>query len=280
MPQVDLETLVCGVGGLTGGDGKVSCETLIQPDPEPNLPPESISVSIQDYLAGAAPLTYDREDSAKESTNPKSHSHNPNVPNPTRSGSQRYASANLKANGPILGLPNKIKHVTCSTSRHRASQTSSRIFPKKKPAKAAAAGGKSAVPDYEPSSPKVSCIGKVLSDREREKCRLARRRRSPNSPGCWAGLVGLFACAGGGIDAAEEKDEVARGDILVKKSNIPSDEDDAVDVRSNGEAPGLGGMKRFASGRRAASWGGDGEGCGHVAVDLSRRSLDVGPVEA
>lgn len=271
MPQVDLETLVCGGAGTGTGDGKVSCETLILSDQDPNFPPESIRFSIQDlpfeYLAGAAAsVTYDRDDSAKESTNPKSQYHNPN-PNPstTRSGSQRYSSANLKANGPIIGLPNKIKHVTLTCSRPRP-QTSSRIFPKKK------TGAKSGVPAYEPTSPKVSCFGKVLSDRER----YPHRRRSPD-PKCWAPLAALFSC-GGREKTVEERDDVARGNIPLKRRNVALDDDDVEVGPAAAEAPGIGGMKRFASGRRAASWGGDGEGEGegHVAVDLRRRSLDCG----
>lgn len=278
MPQVYLETdggggLVDGGGGLIGGEGNVSCETLTQTDPDPNLPPECISISIQNYLADvSAALTYDSYDSTRESTNPKSQSHNPKpaaAPNLVRSSSQRYASTNIMANGPIIGLPNKIKHVTFITSRQRPPQTSSRIFPKKKPPKAAA-GGKSAVPEHEPSSPKVSCIGKI-SDREREKCRLAHRQQSARFPRCWFGLQGLFSCGGGGgkgrgIEAIAKKDGVgARGNILEMERNIPSDEEeDDVEVESNGAVlAGLGGMRRFASARRAASWGGEGDG--HVA---------------
>nr|ACN28462.1 unknown [Zea mays] len=81
MPQVDLESLVCGVSGAGAGAGdrKVSCETVIaggsgdaSPPPDPDLPPESITIPIGDDAAFSElnPI-YERDDSTKGSTNPK-----------------------------------------------------------------------------------------------------------------------------------------------------------------------------------------------------------------
>lgn len=115
-----------------------------------------------------------------------------------------------------------------------------RIFPKK------------GVNVSDPGSPKVSCFGKVVSQRE--------RRRSPEAGGCWASLFGCFG---------RRKEEEEEATAVKNERNFPARE--RTEVAPAAEPPGLGGMKRFVSGRRPASWGGDvevdleGEEIGHVA---------------
>uniref|UniRef100_J3L629 Uncharacterized protein n=1 Tax=Oryza brachyantha TaxID=4533 RepID=J3L629_ORYBR len=107
MPQVDLESFVCGVAGAGAGDRKVSCETVIagesgdaspprMPPPDPDFPPESITIPIGDEVAFSElnPI-YDRDDSTKGSTNPKSAAGASNGPIPakSRSNSTRIAGA-------------------------------------------------------------------------------------------------------------------------------------------------------------------------------------------
>ncbi|PWZ08201.1 hypothetical protein Zm00014a_027424 [Zea mays] len=241
MPQVDL---VCGASGAGAGAGdrKVSCETVIAggsgdaspprmwmpppPLPDPDFPPDSITIPIGDDAAFSElnPM-YERDDSTKGSTNPKSAAAavaNPTVAAKTRSNSTRAGAAGGAPPPPaagttFFGLPARIRP---AFSRRRPSQSQGRILRDKR------AGG-----EVEPRSPKVSCIGKVLSDRERH----GRRR------GWWHGVAAMFRCDGCA--------RVARG----ASRNMAALEDDGVEQQQ--QQAGVAGMRRFKSGRRAASWG-------------------------
>lgn len=246
MPQVDL---VCGASGAGAGAGdrKVSCETVIAggsgdaspprmwmpppPLPDPDFPPDSITIPIGDDAAFSElnPM-YERDDSTKGSTNPKSAAAavaNPTVAAKTRSNSTRAAGGAPPppASGTtFFGLPARIRP---AFSRRRPSQSQSqgRILRDKR------AGG-----EVEPRSPKVSCIGKVLSDRERH----GRRRRGRRA--WWHGVAAMFRCDGCA--------RVARG----ASRNLAAPEDDGGEQQQQQQA-GVAGMRRFKSGRRAASWG-------------------------
>lgn len=99
----------------------------------------------------------------------------------------------------------------------------------------------------DPGSPKVSCFGKVLSVRENDRKKL----------GCFRKILGLLR---------RRKTVVEEKNIPVKETNIPSRRS----VTEKVDPPGLGGMKKFTSVRRSASWDGD--------VDLDADSLDDGHV--
>lgn len=242
MPQVDLESLVCGAAGAGAGDRKVSCETVIAGDasppppppplPDPDFPPESITIRIgssdEAAFSELNPI-YERDDSTKGSTNPKSAAAGGGASNPvplkSRSNSTRIAGARAPAAAgattTFFGLPAKIRRP--SFTRRQPSQ--GRILPDKR------SGGE----EEEPRSPKVSCIGKVLSDRER--CGRRRRRR------WWRGVVAVFRCGGGGC--------ACRG-IGGPGRKMASDDDD---YGEEDEEPSIAGMRKFKSGRRAATWG-------------------------
>ncbi|KAJ0973406.1 hypothetical protein J5N97_021365 [Dioscorea zingiberensis] len=261
MPQVDLETLVCG-----GGDGRVACETVVSgapPDPvpdDPDLPAESFEVAIGDEIDWVdLNAVYERDDSTKGNTNPKSQlSSAPPTGERRRSNSQRF-SGNLKPKAPIIGLPNKLQY-SGYLGRSTRRAPNGRIFPKK--------GGKASVPEHEPGSPKVSCIGKVLSERERERCRIRRRKSGEDRRGSGKGFWSWLLCCvsadrGTAVECVEEESPARSGNLPVPARRS-----------SAAEAPGLGAMKRFSSGRRAASWGGDEDG--HVALSgplSGRRSV-------
>ncbi|KAL5221492.1 hypothetical protein ABZP36_026205 [Zizania latifolia] len=238
MPQVDLESLVCGVAGAGAGDRKVSCETIIagesgdaspprMPPPDPDFPPESITIPIGDEVAFSELIPiYDRDDSTKGSTNPKSAAgvSNP-IPAKARSNSTRIAGAAAAATT-FFGLPASIRP---AFTRRRPSQ--GRILPDKR--SSGRGGGGSGEGEEEPRSPKVSCIGKVLSDRERYGRRRGRR--------WWRGLVSVFLCAGGcswrGGGAGGAREKVALED------NVFDDKQQSIEA-----------MRRFKSGRRTAAW--------------------------
>lgn len=242
-----LESLVCGVAGAGAGDRKVSCETVIAggsgdtspprmlpplPPPDPDFPPESITIPIGDEaaLSELNPIIYERDDSTKGSTNPKfaAAAGAANlVAAKTRSNSTRVAGAApaAAAGTTFFGLPAKIRP---PFSRRQPSQ--GRILPDKRGGSGGRGDG-----EVEPRSPKVSCIGKVLSDRERH----GRRRRSRRR-GWWHCVVALFQCDGCCRSSS--------GGSAAKKAT-------ADDVDGDEVQPGIAGMRRFKSGRRAASWG-------------------------
>nr|CAB3474884.1 unnamed protein product [Digitaria exilis] len=225
MPQVDLESLVCGVSGAGAGDRKVSCETVIAagsgdasppwmpppPPPDPDFPPDSITIPIGDEAAfvDLNPIIYERDDSTKGSTNPKFASavvsHHPTIAAKTRSNSTRATGGApaAAAGTTFFGLPAKIRP---AFSRRRPSQ--GRILSDKR-----AGGGEGEV---EPRSPKVSCIGKGAAAR----------------------------AAGGGTASRPFGSGASR-----KKMALGDDHD------GDEQQPGIAGMRRFKSGRRAASWG-------------------------
>ncbi|KAL5228992.1 hypothetical protein ABZP36_017257 [Zizania latifolia] len=250
MPQVDLESLVCGVAGAGAGDRKVSCETVIagesgdaspprMPPPDPDFPPESITIPIGDEVdfSELNPI-YDRDDSTKGSTNPKSAAGASNpIPAKSRSNSTRIAGAPAAATT-FFGLPASIRPVF---TRRRPSQ--GRILPDKRSSGrgggggGGGAGGGRGEGEEEPRSPKVSCIGKVLSDRERYGRRRGRR--------WWRGFVAIFLCGGGCSCRGGGGGGGAR-----KKVALDEDKDNNFDDTQQGIAA----MRRFKSGRRTASW--------------------------
>ncbi|XP_008787717.1 uncharacterized protein LOC103705685 [Phoenix dactylifera] len=265
---------VCG----GGGEGKVACETLAdgggRPEAaateDPTLPAESIRVRIGDEIDWTdLNVVYDRDDSTKGNTNPKAqHSSG----KPPRSNSQRF-SGNLKTKAPILGLPNKLQH-SGYLGRSARRPANGRIFPKKKPP--GGGGRKSAVPEEEPGSPKVSCFGKVLSERERERCRQqcrqstagAAEEREEKNSGCWASLAAVFRCSGG-VERAATVESVEESSASPPSGGGPAKGRGLSPPDMAAPPPGLGGMRRFSSGRRPGSWSGDldleADGVGHVA---------------
>ncbi|EHA8586446.1 hypothetical protein COCNU_scaffold000397G000020 [Cocos nucifera] len=276
MPQMDIENLVCG------GDCKVACETLAEAGggekrthdsppaaaEDPDFPAESFEVRIGDEIEWTdLNAVYDREDSTKGSTNPKSSHANPRAP--AASNSQRF-SGNLKAKPQIIGLPGKIHH-SGYDGRSVRRRPHVQIFPKKATGGRGGDGGrKSAVPELEPGSPKVSCFGKVLSDRERERCRRERRgavaAEEEKAERGWSRVFSaIFRCGGGDRAAAEEVKEEEEKEITVPSKNILVPAGKAPESL----APGIGGMKRFASGRRAASWEAEAEVEEHVARSIA-----------
>nr|XP_010909863.1 uncharacterized protein LOC105035853 [Elaeis guineensis] len=274
---MDIENLVCG------GDCKVACETLAEagggekrrhdPPPaaaeDPDFPAESFEVRIGDEIEWAdLNAVYDRDNSTKGSTNPKSSHANPWAP--AASNSQRF-SGNLKAKPQIIGLPGKIHH-SGYEGRSARRRPHVQIFPKKAAGGRGAGGGrKSTVPELEPGSPKVSCFGTVLSDRERERCLRERRgavaAEEERAERGWSRVfAAIFRCGGGHRAVAKEvkEEEEKEKEITLPSKNIPAPAGRAPESPS----PGIGGMRRFASGRRAASWGAEAEVEEHMAKSM------------
>ncbi|RWW08840.1 hypothetical protein GW17_00027701 [Ensete ventricosum] len=276
----DLEALVCG------GDTKVACETQIGAPPLPlpddhDLPPESIVVRVgRGRDPFWAEFNYERDDSTKGSTNPKAQAQQQHAKfnSKHRSNSQRL-SGGLQGKPPIIGIPGKIQNHSGHLGRSVRCPANGRIFPKKPPRPGGGGGGgrKSAVPDEDPGSPKVSCIGKVLSERERDRCR-RQRRLSPSeeeedkvgrieSSGCWASLSAVICCGDRERQAGSVTGQTTKADSPAKTAAEPAT-----------EPPGMGAMRRFASGRRTESWSVDLRPLDREAAECGRR-WSVGSLE-
>ncbi|XP_010558989.1 PREDICTED: uncharacterized protein LOC104827508 [Tarenaya hassleriana] len=282
MPQVDLEILVPSVSS-GGSDRKIGCETLAgdpiddpktRPDagsvatPPQDFPPESYFLSKEDQIEWLSQNAFfERKESQKgnstSNSNPGSNfnpNSNPGSTSHPNSNSQRIS---LKPKASIFGLPKPQK--TCfneAKSRRNCRIAKALLIPKRVGSRL-----KSDPSLSEPSSPKVSCMGRVRSKRDRSH-RIRRQKSvrsnpvidNPNrskKPGFLASFRAIFRTGGGCKDVSSS----ARGEDVHPaardiRNRLPPDDVDAVSAgprRSLNEPvrSGLGGMNRFASGRRA-----------------------------
>ncbi|CAN4117297.1 unnamed protein product [Withania somnifera] len=285
MPQVDLETLVsaCAGGGTT--DRKVACETLasvtvsgekpVKDDENPpDFPPESFWLSKDaefDWFGRNAFL--DR----KQSTKGNIGSNTTSLNSGSNSSSQRLTSA-LKSKASIIGFPKTQKASYVDSKRRTCKPANIRLFP----AKRSESTLKGAATAIEPSSPKVSCMGRVRSKRRSrsrrssekgkkfEKKSLDRSRSSRSKStgekrksGFCSRLFSIFRSNRRNrkpVRSSTDKEIDSRSTEVAAKLMRKSKSVSIGTSRTEpgfGEPVGLGGMKRLASGRRSESWGGD-----------------------
>lgn len=264
MPQVDLEALVSACAGGSR-DGKISCETVggggggaCREDAPPDLPPDSVLLSKDaefDWYDRNA--FYERRDSTKANSSSPTVASYPILNSPTNSNSRR-SSTNFKSKASILGLPKPQNSCFVDAKSRRPCKAGGNagFFPKW-----AGSVGKSDPPAVEPSSPKVSCMGRVRSKKE------ANRRRKRGEPagrsrtGLFANLRAMFesGCRNRRAVLADVAQTEQPSSRNVRKHPPASDADGPPPLDSQategGEPPGLGGMKRFTSGRRSEAWG-------------------------
>ncbi|KAL5203987.1 hypothetical protein ABZP36_008858 [Zizania latifolia] len=222
-------------------------------------PPESTRLRIGEDVAWSdVGGVYDRDDSLKENTNPKCLLKNHLGYNGANGSSHRF-SGNLKPTAAsIIGISGKLGQGGGRKHHHPA------MFPKKAQTGGGGRNPKAAVPEYEPSSPKVSCIGKVLSDRERAR-RLRPRRTPGMNPGCCPGFGSLFRRSRSRKNAVECVDQSPPPPPPATARRREAKEMEETEASPPAPAPGLGGTRRFASGRRAAEWAAEMEVDGRVA---------------
>ncbi|XP_057488721.1 uncharacterized protein LOC130789398 [Actinidia eriantha] len=262
--MVDLETLVSVCAGT--GDRKITCETLMdgeddgeklpeeeeKPDLPPDFPPESFWLSKDaEYDWFDRNAFYERKDSTKGNSN------SPKVGNPASNSSSQRFSANLKSKAAMIGLPKtqKTSYVD-TTNRRNCKPANIRLFPKRPESV-----GKTAVALAEPSSPKVSCMGRVRSKRGRkkpsdpeaaaskpqEKARSVERRRI----GIYGRFISIFRSRRKerpGVETYAKPLPFKESSPRRSVTDKPREFHEAA-----AEPPGLGGMMRFASGRRSSS---------------------------
>lgn len=280
MPQV-VSSVCAG-----GSDRKISCETLADDNEDSthekiqpvsisavDFPPESYSLSKEAQLEWLNENAFfERKESQKRNSsapNPNSNS-NPNS-NPNTS-SQRIS---LKSKASIIRLPKPQK--TCfneAKKRRNCRIARTLMIPKRIGSRL-----KSDPSLSEPSSPKVSCIGRVRSKRDRSR-RMQRQKSGRTDsfkekpvrvkkPGFFASFRAIFRTGGGCKDLsasgvhAPRRDAVTPPRVSVRRSTdirgrLPPESDQPRDSTGSrrsfdgGEPvlPGLGGMTRFTSGRR------------------------------
>ncbi|KAI3419559.1 uncharacterized protein J3R85_013062 [Psidium guajava] len=266
MPQADLEALGSACAG------KISCETVAgggapvdgdarREEAPPDLPPDSFLLSKDaefDWFDRNA--FYERRDSTKANSNSPAVASNPILNSPTNSNSRR-SSTNFKSKASILGLPKpqNSRFVDAKSRRPCKAVGNAGFFPKW-----SGSVGKSDPSAVEPSSPKVSCMGRVRSKKE------ANRRRRCGEP-AGRSRTGLFASLRAMFGPGCRKPRAVLADVAQTeppssrdvRKHLPASDADAPpsdsparkSVTEGGEPPGLGGVKRFTSGRRSDSWG-------------------------
>lgn len=276
MPQVDLETLVSACAG-GGTERKITCETLAEDtdaddfpedddvvvrdaDVPPDFPPESFWLSKDaevDWFDRNA--FFERKESTKGTSNFANLNQNPN----SNSNSQRFSVKVRKTS--LLGLPKTQKANYIDTTKRRNNKPANvKLFPKP-----SSSVGKATVSEVEPSSPKVSCIGRVRSKRGRRRSSGKREMSMDKSrshgdkrkKGFCSRVLSIFKSGRHDrklfrpeIEKLTEEsavEETARTSVTVRMREFP------VGVEPESEPPGLGGLKKFASGRRSGSWSTD-----------------------
>ncbi|KAL8505099.1 hypothetical protein ACS0TY_016343 [Phlomoides rotata] len=268
MPQVDLENLVSACAGVCN-DSKIACETLAEStdddDPsendvipvdiaavnvDPDFPPESFWLSKDaeyDWFDRTA-FYYERKDSTKGNST----SLNPN----SNSNSQRF-SVSLKSKAAIIGLPKTQKTTYVDSKRRSCKPANVKLFPKRPEPVL-----RSTISMAEPGSPKVSCMGRVRSKRCRRRSNSLKTREKSaekQKAGIYSKVMSMFRSKKGrkkpsrsGSRRVTEEDSVAERrweSVGSKGKEIPVSCD-----QTAAEPPGLGGVKRFTSGRRSGSW--------------------------
>ncbi|EOA27689.1 hypothetical protein CARUB_v10023842mg [Capsella rubella] len=271
MHQVDLEAFVSSV--CVGGSDhrKITCETLVD---EPSIPPyysNNSAVSPNDFPPESYYLSkdadqlewlsdnafFDRKDSQRGnsgilSSNPHS--------NPS---SKRFL---LKSKASLIGLPKP--QTTCFNEvKQRRHGGKNRVILRRVGSRT-----KTDTSLLEPSSPKVSCIGTVRSRRHRSR-RMQRQKSSRVEPannrvkksGFMASFRAIFRIKGGCKDTSARGSQGASSRKHDIRNRLPAEAAEKVSSSSSGDGgeqvvPGLGGMTRFASGRRREDLL-DGGGC-------------------
>ncbi|KAL3623408.1 hypothetical protein CASFOL_032224 [Castilleja foliolosa] len=242
MNQVDLETLA---SASTDNGRKFALETAAR-DSETKIdvipgvhiagddfPPESFCIpKDEEYDWFDRSAVYER----KESTKGNSTTNNMN-PVMNNSNSQR-PSVFSKAS--MIGLPKTLKNTVMDSKWRPFKASNPRLFPKRE---------KSTVPETEPGSPKVSCMGRVRSKRS---CRRSDSLRTPDENlGVCSRVMSVFSLKKGHKNPAQS----GGGEVVIEPPRMSV----GLKARPDGgepasDPPGLGGMTRFVSGRRSCEW--------------------------
>ncbi|XP_075500370.1 uncharacterized protein LOC142538957 [Primulina tabacum] len=272
MPQVDLVSACAG----GGNDRKIVCETLaddnspenefIADEEDTDFPPESFWLSKDaEYDWFDRNAFFERRDSTKGNANSASLNHNSNH------SSQRF-SFTLKSKASIIGLPKTQKNTFVDSSRRTCRSVNVRLFPKR-----STSVRKSTIAIIDPGSPNVSCIGRVRSKRGRRKSNSSKRTEKPpetsreklvqkpktgadkkkkkkkKKGGFYSKLMSVFRSK----KADKNPDRSSSHKIVEVSEEKPAAVEAqwrSLSQKAASEPPTLGGLTRFASGRRSGYW--------------------------
>ncbi|KAK1393519.1 hypothetical protein POM88_012575 [Heracleum sosnowskyi] len=245
MPQVDLEVVVA-VCRVSSSGRKIACEPLNDENQDVvENTPDSILLSKQaafDWVYRNA--FFERKESTKPTVSYRSNS---------SSCSQRV----LKSKATLIGLPNTQKNNLFDM--RKCKPTNVRLFPPKR----SESIEKSRAQMKEPSSPKVSCIGRVRSKRCRRRQGSGHAKSEEKKKGFCANLLSFFRSDR--RDRSSVKTE--KLSVTSRKKNNQNNESVVInDVVM--QVPGLGGLTRFASGRRSCEMD-EGDGA-RLCIDLKQ----------
>ncbi|XP_076934245.1 uncharacterized protein LOC143600435 [Bidens hawaiensis] len=187
----------------------------------------------------------------------------------SRSNSQKF-TVNLKSKPAIIGLPKTQRNTHVDSNRRQCKPPATvRMFPKR-----SGSSGRTTV--TEPSSPKVSCIGRVRSKRCPNRRKKSVQSNQPaikqektgkvQKTGLISRITSLFRSGDNRrrkVNKSEKVNEQLENSYSRKNTVNPVNSEPA----SPPDPPVLGGMNRFASGRRSVTWTDD--------IDITgRRSTD------
>ncbi|XXG73417.1 hypothetical protein AAC387_Pa07g2337 [Persea americana] len=254
MPPVELETLV-------SGDRKIVCETLINGPDNPSsprgplpdhLPAESFCLpTLEDEIEWVdRNAVYQRKQSTKGGISSSS-----SLPNSGHLSSSNPAPSQRvsKSKRSIIGLPKRPdSRQLCQNTRRSCRPATIHFFP-------TASISKSSVPEVEPGSPKVSCVGRIRKPKSSGK----RPSDGEHSPArSWRFWKRFFAVFGRRREEAVVLNAKPPSPMpaMPRRQEMDREEDFPAVV-----PPSLGEMKKLASGRRWASWGAEDDI--HVAGD-------------
>lgn len=242
MPQVDLAR------GGSGGDGRVTCETLFHSSSDDEAPPPPDQPVPSFYLSKEQEFDWVDRNAYYE----RKESHKGSTPNPNQKlHSKRFSSSARTKPSTLIGLPTpQTSNFHDPKNRRTGKAGTARFFPKR-----LGSAGKFSLRLTEPSSPTVSCMGKVRSNR----CKWKPGNNNVSKPkktGFWSSFKQIFKFGSQKkhaveVDRAPEKSTRSRKDRMEKSVIGEKREEEPVNP------PGLGGMNRFVSGRRSDSWAGD-----------------------
>lgn len=237
------------------------------------VPPESFWLSNDSEFDWFHQTGYlERKESTKGNNNNSSSSY-------SRSNSQKF-TVNLKSKPAIIGLPKTQRNTHVDSNRRQCKMMNVRMFPKR-----SGSSGRTTVTMTEPSSPKVSCIGRVRSKRcsnrrkssgsERagsvsvtQQKKVHEQKSEKTGTGIMSRITSLFRSERNhrrkGNKSSVKVNEQMENSYSRKNTVKPVNSEPTSPPE---DPPALGGMNRFASGRRSVTWTDD--------IDIAgRRSTD------
>ncbi|XP_051150211.1 uncharacterized protein LOC127264748 [Andrographis paniculata] len=255
MPQLDREPCA---GGASGGGGSGSHISVKIPEAQSDFPPESFRLSKDEELEW---FNYNALLVRKESTRGNSFV-STNNPNPNHGFNSARVSIRLKSKAHVLGLPKTRKASCVDPTRRSCRGANARLLPGDSMSMSMSRLlGKPVAMATEPTSPKVSCVGKVRpkqcnrrSNSRRSGISLENNNSTNPSRGFYSKLLTIFRSK----KLGQKKQARSRSRRSVEEvatiDETPPNSGRRLKSPELQEPPGLGAVQRFSSCRRSESF--------------------------